>query len=814
MIFTREDILKIQNALLQLGRKDSEFKDANTPLNSDDYIAILQDGINKKVSINNLLSTLGLLKKDDFINVSDRYDEYYIHLSEAITIIANNKRKKGLVITFQDIDGNWRIYQFTGELSNFIITDYWKDLHDFKYPIINTVLPDEEDLTLTYPNIEGNSFIKLKDKEYNLDNFSGLGKVILRKNIVEVEDPTYGKIKKNILYQDMINQANTIYIIQYDFTLGNVSFHDVVFTESQSVNIDGKSYYVTPISINKGQAIFTSRYLFVDGIGIVQSYFATENKVVYAALDPDHAGYVNTTIKDYYKICSFVSIPEGCILQFKGGSINSGAIKFNNTQLILHNNSFSDCLFGGDIKGSSVAISAFGPKCSQGVDDSWLINSVIDICDNNGVVINFDFQDNLYISTINNNGEKGGWAQRNQIEIGKNTHIVQTSKKWIVLNYSTEYGGIIEPKKTSGNKRSDVNTIIEGLRVDGNNIHNGVYGENGIGVSGIVRNCIVKNCITEVGEDWENGGGGKGISFESSDLDVFIENCAVYNCHTGFCYSSYANDNEINVFVNGLIVDGCEFGIRLKDQLPTSAITSFRSNVIKMNNILLRNCTSIEAPIILSRIYGASIINCTIEGPEANRINAYIRGSMIGCNFDILCGQKAEAFVDFTDSSVQPYQPTDISENMFRFRASQARSNNSVYCLVKYSDIYGLTKNIATSNQFNVTTNYNGLKLVDDENNIGKIFNNSISVLSRDSNGVYYFNGTIKDLYLELGGNNFINAINKISDNKSGNIAQRPSFIQGTNRGFMYLDTEINANKITPIWWNGSAWVDATGTPV
>ena len=74
MVFTREDILKIQNALLQLGRKDSEFKDANTPLNSDDYIAILQDGINKKVSINNLLSTLGLLKKDDFINVLKELD--------------------------------------------------------------------------------------------------------------------------------------------------------------------------------------------------------------------------------------------------------------------------------------------------------------------------------------------------------------------------------------------------------------------------------------------------------------------------------------------------------------------------------------------------------------------------------------------------------------------------------------------------------------------------------------------------------------------------------------------------------------------
>ena len=49
MNFTREDILKIQNALLQLGRKDSEFKEANIPLSSDDYMAILQNGINKKV---------------------------------------------------------------------------------------------------------------------------------------------------------------------------------------------------------------------------------------------------------------------------------------------------------------------------------------------------------------------------------------------------------------------------------------------------------------------------------------------------------------------------------------------------------------------------------------------------------------------------------------------------------------------------------------------------------------------------------------------------------------------------------------------
>ena len=216
MIFTREDILKIQNALLQLGRKDSEFKDANTPLNSEDYISILQDGINKKVSINNLLSTLGLLKKDDFINVSDRYDEYYIQLSEAITIIAKNKRKKGLVITFQDLKGNWQIYQFTGEVQNFVKTELWKGLFDFKYSIVNSVLPDEEDLTLTYPDSDGNSFIQLKDKEYDPENFSGMATKILRKNIVEVSG-----VKKNILTQEDFDQENCIYEIRYNFDLNN-----------------------------------------------------------------------------------------------------------------------------------------------------------------------------------------------------------------------------------------------------------------------------------------------------------------------------------------------------------------------------------------------------------------------------------------------------------------------------------------------------------------------------------------------------------------------------------------------------------------
>lgn len=38
----------------------------------------------------------------------------------------------------------------------------------------------------------------------------------------------------------------------------------------------------------------------------------------------------------------------------------------------------------------------------------------------------------------------------------------------------------------------------------------------------------------------------------------------------------------------------------------------------------------------------------------------------------------------------------------------------------------------------------------------------------------------------------------------------RPSGLSSDNVGFQFFDISLNK----PIWWNGTAWVDATGTPV
>ena len=53
-------------------------------------------------------------------------------------------------------------------------------------------------------------FAELSNKTYNPETYSGMGRVIIRKNMVN---------GVNVLTQEMINQANTVYEIRYDFDL-------------------------------------------------------------------------------------------------------------------------------------------------------------------------------------------------------------------------------------------------------------------------------------------------------------------------------------------------------------------------------------------------------------------------------------------------------------------------------------------------------------------------------------------------------------------------------------------------------------------
>lgn len=250
MFFTQEDYRKIEKWLLANSVKDTEFAGASLPLKGNETVAFVQDGKNVNVLLKDLIEQIFLLGVSDFLNVTDKYGESRISLTQAIQLIPYKSRKIGQVITFLDEDGEWKLFQFQGERVNqWNNATLWVDLIK---RIRGISIIDSEDITATVDNLNQTS-LTFADKNYNTTDYSGLGRVYLRKNIQSVVNPNTGiTYSTNLFTQDMLSKENTIYIIQYDYSLN----------------------YQT------------------------------------------------------------ITIPEGCILQFEGGSISNGTLIGNDTALI------------------------------------------------------------------------------------------------------------------------------------------------------------------------------------------------------------------------------------------------------------------------------------------------------------------------------------------------------------------------------------------------------------------------------------------------------------------------------------------------
>lgn len=211
MFFTQEDYRKIEKWLLANSKKDTDFVGAATPLTGTETIAFVQDGHNVKVLLNDLTKQLFLLGASDFLNITDKYGESYITLSQAISLIPYKSRKTGQVITFLNEEGKWVIYQFRGTAKNqWNNLTLWVDI--IKSIVADSILPDEEDLTGV--RIGSNEYLKFKNKDYNPENFSGLGRNFVRKNIVD---------GINLLSKEQFPTGSTIYVIQYDHDLNGTT---------------------------------------------------------------------------------------------------------------------------------------------------------------------------------------------------------------------------------------------------------------------------------------------------------------------------------------------------------------------------------------------------------------------------------------------------------------------------------------------------------------------------------------------------------------------------------------------------------------
>lgn len=348
MFFTREDILKIQQALLQLGVKDSELPNAEH-VTYDDILSIVQDGENKQIRVKDFCNQISLWRREDFINITDKYDEHYISLIKAISLVPILQRKDGLVITFQDVEDNWEIYQFRGNITEFFEEDKWFDLYDYRNDIIQSIVPDEEDLTASAPDKNGNSLVSLKDRIYNPTSFSGKGYKILRKNLQPV----------NIA----ITKIKVEFTPSSDGTL-SFSINGKETQVSVSVSTDNTTILVADKIVSKLTETMTEYEISKDSSTIILTrkfggsvtpslFSASTTGVVCTIIDstkidirniltPAMINLPNTIYEVRYEFDlngETIEMQEGCTLKFEGGMFKNGTINFNDTKII--NNLFT-----------------------------------------------------------------------------------------------------------------------------------------------------------------------------------------------------------------------------------------------------------------------------------------------------------------------------------------------------------------------------------------------------------------------------------------------------------------------------------------
>lgn len=257
MFFTQEDYRKIEKWLLANSRKDTDFVGAATPLDGSETVAIVQNGKNVNATIDALVEKLFLLGVADFLNVTDKYEQPAIPLIQAISLIPFRHRKIGQVITFLNEDNKWVIYQFQGSsLTQWNNPTQWVNV--IGSAITGELVPDEEDLTGIK---EGdNTVLKFKNKAYSTANFSGLGRVYLRKNIAG---------GRNILTQQMINQENTRYILQYDYDLNGQT---ITIPNNCVIEFEGGSISNGNIQGNSTIIVSPSRRIFGDTITLIGNW--------------------------------------------------------------------------------------------------------------------------------------------------------------------------------------------------------------------------------------------------------------------------------------------------------------------------------------------------------------------------------------------------------------------------------------------------------------------------------------------------------------------------------------------------------------
>lgn len=672
MFFTQGDYRKIEKWLLANSVKDTEFAGASLPLKGNETVAFVQNGKNVNVLLKDLIEQIFLLGVSDFLNVTDKYGESRISLTQAIQLIPYKSRKIGQVITFLDEDGEWKLFQFQGERVNqWNNATLWVDLIE---RIQGISIIDSEDITATVDNLNQTS-LTFADKNYNTTDYSGLGRVYLRKNIQTVVNPNTGiTYSTNLLTQDMLSKENTIYIIQYDYSLN----------------------YQT------------------------------------------------------------ITIPEGCVLQFEGGSISTGTLSGNNTIITAEPyNIFKTIGFAGTFNIEKVIPEWFGAKGDNSTINTKPFQDAIDFAEFAATNVEFQSGDyvidgTLYIrkqSRIHITGmgkyktfiylkttsPVNSMIDINSPEVTTYYQFIRIKDLSLYVNNNADYG-IYAPKLTA----SEIDSITifgasnYALRIEygwSNILYNCTFsrGTNGVYLYRSANAIMMRQCtftnLSGVGLHMEAG---NAISVMDCDFEfvkgvpIYIKsrvtNLTVNGCYfegnneTGFDFTNVVFNVKTSIIINGSAISAdTSFGDTYKNESIvitnnyfnewfTNSIV-FAASVIGLNirdNYFLKedkDCYIFDAPIWDSAV--------TLEQVQIGN-NPMFSGNFIS-------PPETQSYLTACDIRVE----NAIRKNYLPSIMSWVKSNSSLIFSGKYTDKYnGLnTFELQQSNPANIYYSINTTEL-------------------------------------------------------------------------------------------------------
>ena len=769
--------------------------------------------------------------------ILNNYNHIYVEYSESVEITRNKVpsllRRNGLWITYNTgkeiiteyykgsnndvlnytqwtLDDNWerfdKLKYADGSITYQHLSDAVKQLLGSGNTITN--YPDDEDLTVDGINL------KLKDREYDKDNFSGLGRIILRKNIMTIDGQP-----KNILSQDMINKENTIYEIRYDFDLNG---NEITIPEGCVLDFQGGKFINGSIKL--------SNYSKLCGNPIFE--YNIDSSLIHLYRD----SYISTPI--YIEDSHNIEI-NNTKIYFSGNIENYkytiGGISIFGKDKACYNIFINNCelyrcriSFWGNVYNSSLINSELYDVETTALDIETLYYKEPYNYPHNISIIN-----NKFFNEKNYNKDTLIWISGTRDLLFINNYI-ESCKDAIMLycgdgNINLE--NIIFERNIIKIKNYQRDTLL--LSITGKSF---VYFSKDIIFGKNIK--ILNNVFVNLNDEYLNNSEYICDAIVCSFLsDIFISNNKIIGFSRGIVlrdtfksdYHRMTNCIIKNNTIENIYYRAIEFGSPIESLIIDSNIfkninighTTYEDKCVidlrKRRNIIIKNNIFKNDNLLNFIINAQYAVNCVITNNITNDIIIARRttadySSNIIQNEAVLIG-KNKYFYDSNLSDPGSFKKDDII-NLYKPEELKTNYVNKIIKSYIITEEGSITTNIDTAINCEVGNNYFSANTSNSTIRCGMYLNidNTIyKIIDIDYyENKYYLNSTLHKTLI-----NYTPSVKTPSFSPYEEI-ETINKVYGTERPLKANagDYFFDLNIVKPIWYTGTRWVDATGADV